>query len=373
VTLALTGARIFTGTGWLEGRTLLVEGGRIAGLVAPDEIPAGAKVEALAGDLVPGFVDVQVNGGGGVLFNDEPTVAALRTIGAAHRRFGTTGFLPTLISDAPGVMDAAIDAVAQALEERVPGVLGIHLEGPFLSPDRRGVHAAGHLRTATPADVERLCALGDRGVTVVTLAPERAPPGLIEALVARGAIVCIGHTAADHDMVRRAIASGARGFTHLYNAMTPLGSREPGAVGAALADASTWCGVIADGHHVHFTSLAIAIAAKAAERTMLVTDAMATVGTDLAGFDLHGEWITVQDGRLTTAEGTLAGSALDMATAVRNAIGRIGVPEDAALRMATSVPAAFLGLAGEIGTIAPGRRADLALLDADRRVLRTWT
>jgi N-acetylglucosamine-6-phosphate deacetylase len=321
--------------------------------------------------LLPGFIDCQVNGGGGVLFNDVPTVDAIRRIGEAHAKFGTTGFLPTLISDDVDVMSRAIDAVNDAVAQGVPGVLGIHLEGPFIAPERKGVHDPAKFRIADANDVA-MVSRRHGGVTLLTLAPERASAAVLQELVANGVIVAAGHTAADYDTTRNALATGIRGFTHLFNAMTPFTSREPGVVGAALEDPASWCGLIVDGHHVHPASLRVAIAAKAREKMMLVTDAMPPVGSDDPTFVLKGETITVKDGVCQTADGTLAGSALDMATAVRNTINMVGVPYDEAARMASTYPAAFLGLGATHGHIAAGYRADLVVMDDNHEVVETW-
>ena len=323
------------------------------------------------GCLVPGFIDLQVNGGGGVLFNNDTSVEAIASIGRAHRTFGTTGFLPTLISDDAAVMQRAIDATRSAIAQGVPGVLGIHLEGPYLAPARRGTHDAGKFRVPDAAEIAMATSL-DSGITVITLAPECVPAGTIRALVARGAIVCAGHSAASYEEVRGGLAAGITGFTHLYNAMTPLQGREPGVVGAALEDADSWVGVIVDGVHVHPASLKVAIAAKPQGKVLLVTDAMPMVGGATPSFDLYGETITAVDGVVRNAAGALAGSALDMTSAVRNTVRLLGLSLDEACRMASQYPAEFLGLGGERGRIAPGYRADLVLLDAEVNVRRSW-
>lgn len=369
--LALLPDRIFTGDRMAEGLAVLIQGGRILALLPQDAVDPALPIRRLPGLLAPGFVDVQVNGGGGVLFNDEPTPEAIERIGAAHRRFGTTGFLPTLISDRPDVTRQALGAVEGAIRSGAPGVLGIHLEGPFLSVERRGVHDAGVIRAPDTRDIDLLTSPRP-GRTMVTLAPETVDDGTIARLARAGVIVSLGHTAAGHDRVVSALRNGATGFTHLFNAMPPLAGRSPGPVGAALGDRRSWCGIIADMHHVHPASLALAVYAKGPDRVMLVTDAMSTVGTGLPGFSLQGREVFRQDGRLTTADGTLAGSDLDMATAVRNCVRHLGLPLTDTLRMASLTPAAFLGLDREIGRIAPGYRADLVLLDNEFQVGETW-
>jgi N-acetylglucosamine-6-phosphate deacetylase len=370
---ALVNARVLVDDGLRDDLAVVLEGGHIVAVVdRRDACVAGAQAIDLGGNqLLPGFIDCQVNGGGGMLFNDAPTVATIRRIGAAHRRFGTTGFLPTLISDDAERMRAAIEAVDEAIAQGVPGVLGIHLEGPYIAPARRGAHDAAKFRALDDRELELVCSLRN-GVTVLTLAPEQVSPRQVRALVARGVIVCAGHSAATYAQARAALDAGVRGFTHLYNAMSPLQGREPGMVGAALEDPSSWCGIIVDGHHVHAAALRVALAAKPRGKVFLVTDAMPPVGADTDTYTLAGATITCRDGRCETADGVLAGSALDMARAVRNTVESLGVPLAEAARMAASYPADFLGLAGERGRIAAGLRAELVELDADFEVVRTW-
>lgn len=373
MTIALVNGRVLTDNGFQAGFAVLVDGDTITGLALPSDprVRAAERHDLGGRTLLPGFIDCQVNGGGGVLFNDAPTVDTIRTIGEAHARFGTTGFLPTLISDDAEVMAKAIDAVNDAVAQGVPGVLGIHLEGPFIAPERKGVHDAAKFRIADADDIA-MVARRHGGVTLLTLAPERASPDVLRQLVDNGVIVCAGHTAANYETTRDALAMGVRGFTHLFNAMTPFTSREPGVVGAALEDASSWCGLIVDGHHVHPAALRVAIAAKAPQRMMLVTDAMPPVGSDNPNFVLKGETITARDGVCQTADGTLAGSALDMAGAVRNTVNMVGVDYDEAARMASTYPAAFLGLDRTHGRIAAGCRADFVVMDDAFVAGETW-
>jgi len=373
MTLALVNGRVLTPGGWVYGHAVLLQGRRITDVlpVTDPRVRAAAQYDLDDAMLVPGFIDVQVNGGGGVLFNDAPTVDTIRQIGVGHRRFGTTGFLPTLISDDAEVMHAALVAVDQAIQQGVPGVLGIHLEGPYLATARKGVHDPKYFRSPDAEELALLCA-PHQGVRLVTLAPDQIPASSIGTLAANGVLVCAGHTAADYDTTRAALAAGVRGFTHLFNAMTPFGSREPGVVGAALDDPHSWCGIIADGHHVHPASLRVAIAAKARGKMVLVTDAMPPVGADNPEYKLNGETIIVKDGICQTAGGTLAGSALDMAGAVRNAVQMLHLPLDEAVRMASTYPADFLGLGASHGRIAPGYIADLVALDDDYHVRQSW-
>jgi N-acetylglucosamine-6-phosphate deacetylase len=369
----LTNGRVFTSQGIRSDVAVLLNDSRIEALVQRDDPrSAEARVEDLGGQLlIPGFIDTQVNGGGGMLFNDEPDSDSIRAIGAAHRRFGTTGFLPTLISDDLDVISRAIAAVRAALSDGMPGVLGIHIEGPFLNRARRGVHDAKHLRKLD-SDVVPLLSSLETGRTLVTLAPEMTTPEVISELTRNGVIVSAGHSNATFAQATRAIEHGLRGFTHLFNAMSPLAPREPGVVGAALYDDKTWCGIIVDGHHVDPVTLKLALRCKRHDRFVLVTDAMPAVGSRADSFVLQGRTIRVVDGVCRDEHGTLAGTALDMAGAVRNAISMLGLELTEALRMASEYPAEFLGLGTELGRIAPGYRANLALLDGDLRVLRTW-
>ena len=371
--LALVNGRVLGEHGPRDGQAVLVKGDRIAAIVAQnDPRVAQAKQHDLCGHLLlPGFIDVQVNGGGGVLFNETPTVEALSKIASAHRKFGTTALLPTLITDTPEVMRAALKAVNDAIDQGVPGIVGIHVEGPFLAPARKGIHDARLFRLPEAEDVLALTA-GNRGVVMLTLAPEQVPLDTIRQFSQAGVVVVAGHTAADYTTVRAALDAGVSGFTHLYNAMTPLGSRDPGVVGAALDDPHSWCGLIADGHHVHPVALRIAIAAKARGKSVLVTDAMPPVGSDNPSYVLNGETITARDGVCQSDAGVLAGSALDMASAVRYAVQVLGLPLAEASRMASSYPAAWIGLDRVQGQLVAGQRADFAVVDDGVVVRETW-
>jgi N-acetylglucosamine-6-phosphate deacetylase len=369
---ALCNARTLLDPGISVGDAVLIEGARIVAVVKPADVPRGYVRRDLQGALLlPGFVDLQVNGGGGVLFNDVNTLAELASIGATHRRFGTAGYLPTLISDDLEVIARAIALIEQALAKRLPGILGIHIEGPFLNPARRGVHDASKFRSLDEPAFELLTSL-HHGKTVVTLAPETTSVEMIRRLSAAGVVVSAGHTNATYAQIRSALGAGLRGFTHLFNAMSPLTGREPGTVGAALEDIHSWCGLILDGHHVDPVALRLAMRCKPANRFMLVTDAMPTVGMPGDRFMLQGRAITVQGGMCVDAHGTLAGSNLDMAGAVRNAARLLDVSLAQAVRMASEYPAAFLGLDHELGRIAPGYRANLVVADDALNVLDTW-
>ncbi len=372
MTEAFINGRIFTGDQWLDDHALIIREGRILDLVPNETLPNDMIHVNLRGNrLVPGLIDTQVNGGGGVLFNDAPTVATLKTLGAAHRRFGTTGFLPTLISDDFTVMERGIAAVADAIEQKVPGVLGIHLEGPFLNEARKGVHDANKFRRIDTRALALLQSL-KRGKTLATLAPELTTPEAIQTLVDAGVIVAAGHTAATYEQIRTALEAGLSSFTHLFNAMTPMASREPGVVGAALEDPNSWCGLIVDGYHVHPATLKVAIAAKASGKMVLVSDAMPSVGAEKKSFVLKGETIRAENGRCATPDGTLAGSDLDMLSAVRNSVRDLGLSLDEALRMASRYPAAMLGLDRELGSLAPGYLASMIAIDDELNLYGSW-
>jgi len=371
----LTNGRIFDGKTVHADAGLRIANGRVVELFRGRAVDGEPTLDLQGRLLAPGLVDLQVNGGGGVLFNDAPTVETLRTMAAAHRRFGTTGLLPTLISDTPEAMTLAVEAVGAAIDAGVPGILGIHLEGPFLNPAARGIHAERHLRPLTEVDLEWLCALPDRlpgGRVLLTVAPEIAGPAAIRRLADADLVVFGGHSAATYDEVRAALDAGLRGFTHLFNAMSPFTSRAPGMVGAALEDRDSWNGLIADGHHVHPASLAVAVRAKRRGRSVLVTDAMATVGAPGATFDWDGRTVTASDGCCRLPDGALAGSDLGMLRAVRNIVDYAAVDLEEGLRMASTYPATALGLDDELGRIRPGSRANFIELDAALNVRRSW-
>ena len=371
MTEALTNGRVLTDDGFVTGGAVIIDADKISAIVADADLPADVATFDLNGrTLVPGFIDVQVNGGGNRLFNDDPSVDTIAAIGAAHRRFGTTGFLPTLISDDEAKIAAALDATRAAIAAGLPGVLGVHIEGPFLNPAKKGIHEAAKLRTIGNSEVE-LLSKSVGGATVLTLAPETMPGDTLRHLADAGVIVCAGHSQATADDISQALGNGLRGFTHLFNAMSQLTAREPGVVGAALLDSDSWCGIIVDGHHVDPRVLQLALRAAPLRRFMLVSDAMPSVGGRKA-FTLNGEAITVVDGKCLNAAGTLAGSDLDMAGAVRNSVSMLGLDLADTVAMASANPAAFLRLDHELGRIAPGYRANLALLDDDLLVAETW-
>jgi N-acetylglucosamine-6-phosphate deacetylase len=364
--------RIFDGHRWHEHAAVLIRSDRIVGVADQSAVPPEWPQRRMpAGAFVtPGLIDLQVNGGGGVLLNDQPTAESMRTIARAHRAYGTTSCLPTLITDTREKMREAIEA-ARSVAGR-DGVLGLHLEGPYISPRRPGVHRIDRIAKPGADDAGELCELARAGRSLLTLAPECVPRGFIRTLTSAGIRVSLGHSEASAAAVMDALDDGATGVTHLFNAMPPLTAREPGIVGAALADQRVTAGLIVDGIHVDPVSIQLAFAAKSADRITLITDAMPTVGTSLTQFELLGRTIKLTNGRLATSEGALAGAHLDMASAVRNAVRFGKVSTGDALRSATWTPARFLGLENELGVLVPGARADMVAFTEDFDVITTW-
>ena len=365
------GARLFDGLTMRDDCALVVEGGAVVAVASTAARPRGGEqIDLSGGVLSPGLIDWQVNGGGGVLFNATPTSEALAAIAAAFRRSGVTAILPTVITDSPAVLVAAL-AAASAATRATPGVLGVHVEGPFIDPRRKGVHLADFIRPMRERDRDQLIA-AKAGAMVVTLAPSAASPALIASLAAAGIVVSLGHAEATAEEARAAFAAGACAVTHLFNAMSQLGSRAPGLVGAALADPAIVCGLIADGHHVHPAALRAAINAKGAGGIALTSDAMPPAAGGPSVFTLQGRRMHRDGSRLIDDFDTLAGGVVTLLDAVRYVVDTLGLPLAEALRMATSTPARLLGLEGRIGVVAPGARADLVHLGDDLALLGVW-
>lgn len=368
---ALTGARLFDGEAFADGFAVVIEGKHIVDVVGASALkPHLSKVRLDGGLLAPGFIDVQVNGGGGALLNEDPSVAVISTIASSHRRFGTTGMLPTVITDDPGITRAAIAAVRASQAAGLVNVLGIHVEGPFLDAARKGAHDPNFIRGVTLSDIDML-ASANCGSVMLTLAPNRVSAEDVAKLVSLGIRVSLGHSDATSHEARAALAAGASSFTHLFNAMSQLTGREPGMVGAALADDKSYIGVIVDGFHVHDTSLRLAFSATPQKRFMLISDAMPPAAGGPASFHLQGRTVTRKDGRLELPDGTLAGSNLTMDEAVRYCTTRLSVPLASALQMASRNPARFLGRE-DLGVIKPGALASLVHLGEELNVRQTW-
>lgn len=351
--------QVFDGTQLLPDQALVIEGDRITAILPGSSVPG---VRPLPGVLAPAFLDLQVNGGGGRMVSGETDLPALRQICATHRHLGSAGILPTLITDTPEATARVIALGLQAARAQVPGFLGLHLEGPHLDPKRKGAHDAGLIRPITEEDLARLCdAAQGLPVLMVTVAPEAVTPDQIARLSAAGVLVSLGHSDCDFNVARAAFAAGARCATHLFNAMSQLAGREPGLVGAVLAGEAA-AGLIADGIHVHPATLRAALAARP-QGLFLVTDSMAFAGTDLSEIELGGRRIQRREGRLTLADGTLAGADLTLPQAIGVMVREVGISPETALAMASRVPATLIGMADQFGTLAPGRRADLVHLD----------
>ena len=362
--------QLFDGT-VMRGPALVTVSGSLIQNVSFGEAASPGMI-ALASDavLAPGFIDIQVNGGGGVLLNDDPSEAGVRRIVEAHRRTGTTGCLPTLITDRTDMIERLAGIAQGSLQ--IPGVLGFHLEGPAINKVRKGIHLESEIRELSARDLAAMESFGDCGRSVVTLAPECVPPSVIDDLLGAGLRVSAGHSEATAMQIVQAADRGLSGVTHLFNAMSQLTAREPGVVGAALDDGRLFAGIICDGLHVDPLSLRVAMRCKGRDRLMLITDAMPLVGTDLRHFLLQGRHITLQGTRLTSPDGTLAGAHLTMMQAVQNAVALLGVGIANALTMASRTPATFLGLESELGAIAPGYRADLVAFSSKFEVIQTW-
>jgi N-acetylglucosamine-6-phosphate deacetylase len=343
---------------WQQGRIVSVQSG-----VKPE----GQQLQGL---LCPGFIDIQVNGGGGVLFNQQPEVTALKMISQAHLPYGSTGLFPTVITDRFSVMQKAADAVAELLPETGHTILGIHFEGPHLSVQRRGIHPAEQIRPVSDLEMQLLCRK-DLGKVLVTVAPETVPVSQIREMCAEGIIVSLGHSAATAEQTLAAIDAGARCATHLFNAMSPLTSREPGMVGAVLASPELYCGLILDHLHVHPLSARIAALCKGEDKLILVTDAMAHTGSELQTLPYLDTEIRRDGLKLTLPDGTLAGSALDMNTALRHFCQDLALPPVAALKALSRNPARLTGLT-EMGLLQQGAIANMLLLDRQLNVQRCW-
>ncbi len=368
---AYTGADIFDGTTRHTDAALLVQDGQIAGI---GDVPTGATIHTLSGGVIaPGFVDLQVNGGGGVMFNDDQSVATLRTIAQAHASLGSTALLPTLITDTPTRLAAAIDAVEQAIELGIAGIIGMHVEGPHLSVARKGAHDPDLIRPMQDADLALLLDAAARlPHLMVTVAPESVTPAQIKTLTGAGVIISLGHTDVPYETCKIAVDAGATCATHLFNAMSQFTGREPGLVGTALETGTLNAGLIADGIHVSAASIRVAISAKQGPGAIfLVTDAMSSVGSDITEFTLNGRRIYRRDGRLTLEDGTLAGADLDMPTALRFMVEEVGVPVDEALAMASTAPAHVIG-AAPFGGLTTGGPASFVHLDAALELRNVW-
>lgn len=368
---ALVASQILTENGFVSDHAIILNSENIQSIVLTENIPENCTRENF-GDayLVPGLIDLQVNGGNGLLFNNTPTSETVRAMASAHRLFGTTSIMPTVISDTPEKVSQCISAVDQCIPD-CPGVLGIHIEGPFFSPGKRGVHQKTFIRAPDDSDIELYSSL-KHGKTLVTLAPEKVPIEFIEALSKKDIVISAGHSGAEYHETVDAIDAGLSGFTHLFNAMPSISGRKPGLVTAALLSSTTYCGIIADLIHVHPASIELAMRCLPKGHLYFVSDAMATIGAKKKSFLLYGEEIHEENGQLVNAEGKLAGAAISQLDAVKNAVNALGIPLDEAIRMASTYPANYIGVSDKLGSLSVGKRADILCLDQNLKVVKTW-
>lgn len=364
--IRLLAQRLFDGENYHKDKVIVIDDGIISRF--DDDI--NNFTNKVNGLVVPGFIDLQVNGGGGVLFNTTPTLAGVKSIMAAHASFGTTAMLPTLITDTISVMAKAADAIADAIANDEPGIMGIHFEGPHLSVAKKGAHSECFIRDISDEEWQIL-ERKDIGKVLVTLAPETVSPKDIQRMVAAGIYVSIGHTNANYQQAQSAVGAGATGFTHLFNAMSTIQGREPGVTGCALLNDNTFCGLIVDGHHVDYVSCQLALKTKPQGKVFLVTDAMPPVGTEAKSFAFFDRQVYLEEGKLTASTGELAGSVLDMATAVKNAHQHLKLPLEEALRMGSIYPANYIQ-AEQYGQLLPKKRANFVVLNDDLTVNSTW-
>ncbi|MBV2144090.1 N-acetylglucosamine-6-phosphate deacetylase [Falsochrobactrum sp. TDYN1] len=374
---AITGARIFDGERFHDASALMFSEGRVEAIVPETAIGKGYDVLRLDGGvLAPGFIDAQVNGGGGFMLNDLPTPETMFAMAQAHRKYGTTGLLPTLITDTGPVRDRTIEAAVEAVKTD-NGIIGLHLEGPHLAPARKGAHLAELMRPVDEADIALYIHTVEQiGTLLLTIAAEQVTPEQVRRLSDAGVIVSIGHSDATAEQAIKLFDAGARSVTHLFNAMSQIGHRAPGLAGAALDHPGVWCGIIADGHHVDPMVLRLALRAKrGGAHLFFVTDAMALVGSDTAGFQINGRSVLRVPGgvcsKLILSDGTIAGSDLDMASAVRFGVAELELTLPEAVRMASLYPARYLRLEDR-GLLRSGMRMDAVHLDDGLFVRATW-
>lgn len=366
----LIAEQLFDGKTLYENHPISIEDGKI---IAFDTIK-GAIENKVSGLLTAGFIDTQVNGGGGYLLNQDTNLHTLKAMTNAHAKFGTSSLLPTLITSNVKKIEQTANLISTALAQNTPGIIGVHFEGPHISEPKKGIHSSQQIRGISQQELDIYCR-DDLGLKVVTLAPESVDCDIIKTLVASNVHVCLGHSNATFAQTQAALAAGASGFTHLFNAMSALESREPNMVGAALLDEQSWCGLILDGHHVHPSTAKLAYKVKAAHKMMLVTDSMSTIGSEQTHLQFDGHQISLTGDKLTSNTGQLAGSALNMITAVNNAVKMLNIPFIDALKMASLYPAQFLGIADCYGQLAVGSNADLTLIsttNSSPHVVNTW-
>jgi len=367
---ALTNCKIYTGSDVLSEHALIIDNGLIKAVLPNCELPKEIEQKDLAGaNVSPGFIDLQLNGCGGVMLNDEITADTMQIMHKANLKSGCTSFLPTLITSSDADMRAAITAARSYHAQYQNQSLGLHLEGPYLNVMKKGIHSVDYIRNSDNEMIDFICANADV-VAKVTLAPELNAPEHIEKLTQAGIVVSIGHTNATYTEARKGFEAGITFATHLFNAMTPMVGREPGVVGAIYDTPDVYAGIIADGFHVDYANIRIAHKIKG-EKLVLVTDATAPAGADMDYFIFVGKKVYYRDGKCVDENGTLGGSALTMIEAVQNTVEHVGIALDEALRMATLYPAKAIGVDDRLGRIKKGMIANLAIFDRDFKVKAT--
>ncbi|MBD0335499.1 MAG: N-acetylglucosamine-6-phosphate deacetylase [Cyanobacteria bacterium Co-bin13] len=362
---ALTHCLLYTGNRELKNHALIVEGSKIVDVVPEERLGQDfQRLDCQGYAVAPGFIDLQLNGCGGVMFNDAIAPATLDVMHHTNLKSGTTSFLPTLITTSDEAMQTALEVVRRYRESHRDSVLGLHLEGPYLNPKRKGIHEGRYVRPPESEMVSAIAQAGPDVVKLVTLAPEQTPPEQIQQLAAAGILVSAGHTDATYEEAMAGFDAGIQMVTHLFNAMSPWQGRQPGVVGATFSRGNVYAGIIVDGHHVHFASVRLAQKILR-DRLILVTDATPPVGTQMDSFIIGGQEVFYRDGKCVSAEGTLGGSALTLIEAVANCVRHVGISLGEALRMATLNPARAIGCDDRLGLLAPNYRANLVLFDAN--------
>ncbi len=368
---AITGSKLFNGIDFIEHKALLIDDQHIAGIVNEDAIPTDFQVKKLDGGILsPGFIDLQVNGGGGKLFNNSPDKESLNTIISAHQYFGTTSIMPTVISDSLNILQKCTDTISNEINNN-HSLLGIHIEGPFFNVKYRGVHQKQYINTINASYLNLFETL-DKFPVMLTLAPECISIKQLKHLKSLGFKILAGHTDANYDQLEEAVKYGLDGFTHLFNAMGQISAREPGVVGSAFDFDETSASIIVDLHHVHPSLINLSFKQKPKGKLFFVSDSMATINHGEPSFELYDEVVSESNGRIINSEGKLAGSSITQIDAIKNAYQKCSIPLESAISMATLYPAEYLGVSDYIGQLKKGYRADLAHFNSNFHVQNVW-
>ena len=368
---AISGSKLFNGIDFIEHKALLIDDQHIAGIVNEDAIPTDFQVKKIEGGILsPGFIDLQVNGGGGKLFNNSPDKESLNTIISAHQYFGTTSIMPTVISDSLNILQKCTDTISNEIDNN-HSLLGIHIEGPFFNVKYRGVHQKQYINTINASYLNLFETL-DKFPVMLTLAPECISIKQLKHLKSLGFKILAGHTDANYDQLEEAVKYGLDGFTHLFNAMGQISAREPGVVGSAFDFDETSASIIVDLHHVHPSLINLSFKQKPKGKLFFVSDSMATINHGEPSFELYDEVVSESNGRIINSEGKLAGSSITQIDAIKNAYQKCSIPLESAISMATLYPAEYIGVSDYIGQLKKGYRADLAHFDSNFHVQNVW-